>query len=619
MMKKTILFLTAFLMAASSALLTGAEDAENTAVMAETAVNEPLLGDVNGDGGVDFKDALSLFQYSMTPELYPIDYTGSVDFDKNVTVDLADALRLFQYSMLPDAYPIGWGGEAYRPADFDLTEDTEGAVFRGSNGLGFRYRLYVPEDYDPKVSYPLLVCLHSIHYEGNDNEKQLTEAEMLFEHPTSPAYRSIVLIPQCPVADDWGGGTRIQKALMELIDSVNETYNTDPARQYYVGIDMGADGVRQMMATYPNRISAAVLQGESGIYFLEYNGEITVANLPEAMAEIPVCLAYNGFYSYLKSHAALLQETLSEMGAENFILKECFGKETNFTFAFAAEDDISVLQWLYAQNRLTDPAREEPPVEEKPKVDVEYALDFDVNADFEYGEFTASNGITIPYRYFIPFEYEESEEYPVLLFLHTNGQQGMDNERHMHQLIPLFTNAKSPAFNSIVIAPQCPTGGWWHGTIIDAVAELLDCINEEYSTDRSRQYAMGVSMGGDGTWDMVIRYPEYISAAAPVCGVAYPCSGKSDGTMVLQQTKPEAFDVHVCHVYDTVDKYFDAPRQRLWNHILMTYGSEESTYRETNVYGHAIPYVTDEDISLLEWLFERRRETTGGTALADGE
>ena len=40
------------------------------------------------------------------------------------------------------------------------------------------------------------------------------------------------------------------------------------------------------------------------------------------------------------------------------------------------------------------------------------------------------------------------------------------------------------------------------------------------------------------------------------------------------------------------------------------YGSEESTYRETSVHGHSIPYVTPEDISLLEWLFAQRRETS---------
>ena len=65
-----------------------------------------LLGDVSGDNTVDINDALRLFQYSMLPNIYPITYVGSLDFNKDGNVDINDALRLFQYSMLPDIYPI---------------------------------------------------------------------------------------------------------------------------------------------------------------------------------------------------------------------------------------------------------------------------------------------------------------------------------------------------------------------------------------------------------------------------------------------------------------------------------------------------------------------------------
>ena len=65
-----------------------------------------LLGDVSGDNVVDINDALRLFQYSMIPDIYPISYVGSVDFNKDGAVDIKDALRLFQYSMIPDIYPI---------------------------------------------------------------------------------------------------------------------------------------------------------------------------------------------------------------------------------------------------------------------------------------------------------------------------------------------------------------------------------------------------------------------------------------------------------------------------------------------------------------------------------
>ena len=72
----------------------------------EVTVRTQLLGDIDGNETVDVDDCLALFQYSMLPDLYPIDYVGSVDFDKNGTVDVDDCLRLFQYSILPDLYPL---------------------------------------------------------------------------------------------------------------------------------------------------------------------------------------------------------------------------------------------------------------------------------------------------------------------------------------------------------------------------------------------------------------------------------------------------------------------------------------------------------------------------------
>lgn len=64
------------------------------------------LGDINGDGNVDIKDAILLFNNSMLPDFYPISYTGNMDFEKDGNIDIKDAIRLFNYSMLPDVFPI---------------------------------------------------------------------------------------------------------------------------------------------------------------------------------------------------------------------------------------------------------------------------------------------------------------------------------------------------------------------------------------------------------------------------------------------------------------------------------------------------------------------------------
>ncbi len=67
---------------------------------------QDILGDINGDKYVDIDDALLLFQNSLYPEYYPINYRGNLDFTKDGYVDIDDALLLFQYSLYPDYYPI---------------------------------------------------------------------------------------------------------------------------------------------------------------------------------------------------------------------------------------------------------------------------------------------------------------------------------------------------------------------------------------------------------------------------------------------------------------------------------------------------------------------------------
>ena len=67
---------------------------------------EYIKGDINGDGSIDINDAVTLFQHSLLPDVFPIDYTGLTDFNKDGSLDLSDAVLLFQHSLLPDVFPL---------------------------------------------------------------------------------------------------------------------------------------------------------------------------------------------------------------------------------------------------------------------------------------------------------------------------------------------------------------------------------------------------------------------------------------------------------------------------------------------------------------------------------
>src|SRR5678815_1234712 len=77
--------------------------------------------------------------------------------------------------------------------------------------------------------------------------------------------------------------------------------------------------------------------------------------------------------------------------------------------------------------------------------------------------YTDASG-SLPYRLFVPANYDPERKYPLVLFLHGAGERGTDNRLQITGqtgvLAFLFNEnqAKQPCF---LAAPQCPTGGTW--------------------------------------------------------------------------------------------------------------------------------------------------------------
>ena len=220
----------------------------------------------------------------------------------------------------------------------------------------------------------------------------------------------------------------------------------------------------------------------------------------------------------------------------------------------------------------------------------------------------------LPYRIYIPEDYDESKEYPLLIFLHGNSAQGDDNEKHLHVVKNAFLSPYSPVYDSIVVVPQCPTDMWWHisdGTI-DLLADLMDYINERYSTDSTRQYVSGISMGGDGSWQMAIHYPEKVSAIMPVAGIGYTFYSDETGEHIAELT-PESLEVNIRIIYDRDDGFSDREYNQMVYNALVEAGATNITYYETQGLGHDVcgEYAGYYNTSHLDWLYAQRRETVG--------
>ena len=149
-------------------------------------------------------------------------------------------------------------------------------------------------------------------------------------------------------------------------------------------------------------------------------------------------------------------------------------------------------------------------------------------------------GGSLNYRLLVPGGYDPAgtAAYPVVLFLHGAGERGTDNKAQLKWGGPQLATTLQAAGPCFVVAPQCPPDKQWVNTpwakgsysaervaISDELTmaiEAVETVTRQFKIDRSRVYVMGLSMGGYGAWDAVVRRPDLFAAAVPICGAGDP-------------------------------------------------------------------------------------------------
>ncbi|MDR3590027.1 MAG: prolyl oligopeptidase family serine peptidase [Negativicutes bacterium] len=125
------------------------------------------------------------------------------------------------------------------------------------------------------------------------------------------------------------------------------------------------------------------------------------------------------------------------------------------------------------------------------------------------------HGEELHYLLILPGGYSlTADKWPMILFLHGGSGRGRNLDMVKSYGPPWLAEEQSD-FPFVVLAPQCPEQEYWT-TKADLLAALLDDISQKYRIDRQRVYLTGTSMGGNGTWELASRHPEYFAAAAPM-------------------------------------------------------------------------------------------------------
>jgi len=157
------------------------------------------------------------------------------------------------------------------------------------------------------------------------------------------------------------------------------------------------------------------------------------------------------------------------------------------------------------------------------------------SSKFSINKYINDKGDTLLYRQLFP-DADTLQRFPLVIFLHGSGERGSDNEAQLKWGVMNFASDENmiryPAF---VIAPQCPPNISWSNFNRDRnstqmsllpsptkpmqlLIELIGQLKKTLRVDTTRIYITGLSMGGFGTYDAIMRYPKLFAAAVPVCG-----------------------------------------------------------------------------------------------------
>lgn len=123
---------------------------------------------------------------------------------------------------------------------------------------------------------------------------------------------------------------------------------------------------------------------------------------------------------------------------------------------------------------------------------------------------------TIPYLLYVPEDYDETQQYPFILFMHGLGETGPRLDFLKTQVIPaLIENGED--FPFIVASPHLAYDQFW-GEEVDMIASFVEYMQSEFPIDPDRIYITGLSLGAWGAWSYALEHPDVPAAVVSMAG-----------------------------------------------------------------------------------------------------
>ena len=122
------------------------------------------------------------------------------------------------------------------------------------------------------------------------------------------------------------------------------------------------------------------------------------------------------------------------------------------------------------------------------------------------------------YLFYLPDIQAPDGGFPLMMFLHGDGEKGDDLNLVKTHGPPSFI-VDTTDFPFIVVSPQGSEGKDWN---IYKLNELIAEIATVAFVDTIRIIVTGLSSGGTATWDLAMLSPGKFASIVPICGKCDP-------------------------------------------------------------------------------------------------
>ena len=148
-----------------------------------------------------------------------------------------------------------------------------------------------------------------------------------------------------------------------------------------------------------------------------------------------------------------------------------------------------------------------------------------LRGQFELDVSEECNGYALDYAYYSPVGENDTEKYPVVIYLHGIGHGSYPGSQLNDSEMAYWASQElqsrwTDTGGAYILLPRSPEDElqYWNESLVDPLRALIDRFISKHgqNVDTTRIFIGGASAGGEMTWDTAITYPEYFAGIYPL-------------------------------------------------------------------------------------------------------